>query len=113
MTDRHGLVWHGATIALLALSLIAGCGSDKTNASPQKGAGSPAQQTLTITVAPVEARTVQRTVETTGSLLAWEEVVLNTAVAGTAARLLVDLGDRVQLGQVVAELDKREFALAV
>ena len=73
MTDRHGLVRHGATIALLALSFIAGCGSDKTNASPQKGAGSPAQQTLNVTVATVEARTVQRTVETTGSLLAWED----------------------------------------
>ncbi len=113
MTDRHEFVWHGAAMALLALSFIAGCGSDKTNASPQKGAGSPAQQTLTITVAPVEARTIQRTVETTGSLLAWEEAVVNTSVAGTIARLLADLGDRVEAGQVVAEMDKREFLLAL
>lgn len=39
--------------------------------------------------------------------------MLNTAVPGTVARLLVDLGDRVEAGQVVAELDKREFGLAV
>ncbi|HWP34953.1 MAG TPA: efflux RND transporter periplasmic adaptor subunit, partial [Thermodesulfobacteriota bacterium] len=77
------------------------------------GAPAAAPQVLAVSVAPVEARSVQRSVETTGSLLPWEEVVLNTPVAGTLARLLVDLGDRVQAGQVVAELDKREFALAV
>lgn len=101
-------------VALTAsLSLASGCGGDKTSAAPQKRAQPAAPQTLAITVAPVEARTVQRSVETTGSLLAWEEVVLNTAVPGTVARLLVDLGDRVEAGQVVAELDKREFALTV
>jgi len=61
----------GGSVTLLALLLwVSGCGNDRTSASPQKGA-TPAQQSLTITVAPVEARTVQRTVETTGSLLAW------------------------------------------
>jgi len=76
-------------------------------------APSGAPQTFTITVATVEARTVQRTVETTGSLLAWEEAVLNTSIAGTVARLLVDLGDRVEAGQILAELDTREYLLGV
>lgn len=100
---------------LLALLLIAaGCSGEKSRAEPskpQKAAAEPAA--LTVTTAPVEARTVQRSVETSGSLLAWEEVVLNTAVSGTVARLPVDLGDRVEPGQVVAEIDTREFALAV
>jgi RND family efflux transporter MFP subunit len=52
-------------------------------------------------------------VETTGSLLAWEELTLNTRVPGTLARLRVDLGDPVEAGQVVAELDRREFELGV
>jgi HlyD family secretion protein len=64
-------------------------------------------------VATVQARTAERTVDATGSLLAWQEVVLNTSVPGTVTRLLVDLGDRVTAGQVVAELDRREFELAV
>jgi len=95
-------------IALLVV--ISGCGENKSSASSQKKTTA---QSFSITVAPVEARTVQRTVETTGSLLASEEVVLNTPVQGTVARLLVDLGDRVQPGQILAELDKREFTLAV
>ena len=86
MTDWPRLIGGGVTALLVVL--IAGCGRDKTNASPQQGGGAATQQTLAITTAPVEARTVQRTVETTGSLLAWEEVVLNTSVSGTIARLL-------------------------
>ena len=98
---------------VVALFAASGCGGDKTNAAPQRKTGTTTPQTLAITIAPVEARDVQRTAETTGSLLAWEEVVLNTPVQGTVARLAVDLGDRVETGQVVAELDKREFTLAV
>lgn len=111
MADPWRLIW-SLWLAGLILA-VAGCGSDRTSAAPQKGTQPGGAQPLTVTVAPVEARTVQRTVETTGSLLAWEEVVLNTSVPGTVARLLVDLGDRVEAGQVVAELDRREFSLTV
>jgi RND family efflux transporter MFP subunit len=72
-----------------------------------------APERLTVTAAPIQARAVDRVVETTGSLLAWEEVTVNTAVPGTIARLPVDLGDQVRAGQVVAELETREFTLGV
>jgi RND family efflux transporter MFP subunit len=65
-----------------------------------------------ITVAKAEARSVQRSVETVGSLLAWEEVQVKSELPGTLARLLVDLGDRVPSGAVLAEFDKREARLA-
>jgi multidrug efflux pump subunit AcrA (membrane-fusion protein) len=52
-------------------------------------------------------------VETSGSLLAWEEVRATTEQPGTIARLRVDLGDRVTAGQVLADYDRREFELAV
>lgn len=112
MQDRRALGGVRAAVAALAL-VAAACGGDRTNAGPGPGAPPQAPQAIAVTVAPVAARTVQRTVETTGSLLAWKDVVVNTAVQGTVARLLVDLGDRVRAGQVVAELDTREFALAV
>jgi RND family efflux transporter MFP subunit len=99
--------------ALLALLLLTGCRGEKTSAAPPQRARAETPQTITVTAAPVAARTVQRTVETSGSLLAWEEVVLNTAVSGTVKRLLVDLGDRVEAGRVVAELDQNEFLLVV
>jgi RND family efflux transporter MFP subunit len=73
----------------------------------------PEVKPIPVTTARSESRPVQRMVETSGSLLAWEDVILNTAVPGTVARLLVNLGDRVRAGQVLAELDTQEYALAV
>lgn len=108
-----------STLTLLPLlaAVLAGCGERSAPAAPTAAAATadaaPQAQALGVTVATVQARDVQRSVETTGSLLAWQEVVLNTAVPGTLARLHVDLGDRVEAGQVLAELDRREFALAV
>jgi RND family efflux transporter MFP subunit len=96
---------------LLAGVVAAGCGSERSGAVEARA--KPAPRAAAVTVAPVEARVLERTVDATGSLLPWEEVVLNTNVAATIARLLVDLGDRVKAGQVVAELDQREQVLAV
>jgi RND family efflux transporter MFP subunit len=96
---------------ILVTALGAGGCSDSAGQTTPKGQATP--RSVTVSVATVQARTVERTVDATGSLLAWQEVVLNTAVPGTVARLLVDLGDRVEAGQVVAELDRREFELAV
>ncbi len=56
---------------------------------------------------------VQRAVETRGSLLAWEEVQVRTEQPGTIAKLFVDLGDPVTAGMTLAEYDRREFQLAV
>lgn len=97
--------------SLLVGLLAAGCAGDPPSAA-QPGPGA-APRAVAVQVAAVEARVVERTADGTGSLLAWQEVVLNTSVAGTLDRLLVDLGDRVAVGQVVAELDRREFELAV
>jgi RND family efflux transporter MFP subunit len=97
-------------LPLAAVLLASGC-SDSAGQTAQPERAAP--RGVTVRVARVEARTAERTVDATGSLLAWQEVVLNTAVPGTVARLLVDLGDRVKAGQVVAELDRREFELAV
>lgn len=102
----------GALVVLWVLILTAaGCGREEASVPAAKAAVAP--EGLTVTAAPVQARDVERTVETTGSLLAWEEATVNTSVAGTIARLSVDLGDRVRAGQVVAELETREFALGV
>jgi membrane fusion protein (multidrug efflux system) len=61
----------------------------------------------------VEARSVQRSVDTVGSLLAWEEAVVRSQVSGTIVRLHADLGDRVREGQPIADLDRREADLTV
>lgn len=100
--------WAGVVVGIAAL-VAAGCGRDQA-VPAAKAAVSPV---LKVTAVPVAVLDVDRTVETTGSLLAWEEATVNTSVAGTVVRLLADLGDQVRAGQVVAELDPREPELAV
>jgi cobalt-zinc-cadmium efflux system membrane fusion protein len=68
---------------------------------------------IAVTTARAEARPVQRTVETSGSLLAADEVQAKSEQPGTIARLHADLGDRVAAGAVLADYDRREFQLAV
>lgn len=52
-------------------------------------------------------------VDVTGSLMPDESVNLSAEVPGTLARVLVDFGQAVKKGQVVAELDTRELRMAV
>ena len=68
---------------------------------------------IAVNVAAAQSRAVQRTVETSGSVLAAGEVQAKSEQPGTIARLYVDLGDRVVVGTVLADYDRREFQLAV
>lgn len=96
--------------ALLLALLLAACGQSQAQDPKKKG---PAEiKPFPVTVAKVEARPVQRSVETIGSLLAWEEVQVKSELPGTLARLRADLGDRVTSGGILAEFDKREAQLA-
>lgn len=95
------------------LLLLAAC--NRSQADAPKPAAGPAggPRPLAVTVDRAVERTTERSVETTGSLLAWEEVQARAEQSGTIAGLRVDLGDRVQAGQVLADYDRREFELVV
>ncbi|MBI4536341.1 MAG: efflux RND transporter periplasmic adaptor subunit [candidate division NC10 bacterium] len=100
--------------ALLLLAMagtaLLGCSRDGPGAA---GATKPKEQpAVRITAAPVEARAVQRTVELTGTLKPEDEVTLSNESAGLVEKVLVDLGDRVQPGQVLVQLDPREAQFA-
>jgi RND family efflux transporter MFP subunit len=106
-----GFPW--ALLVVVAALLLPACGRSDAQAPPAAKGAAATVKPVPITVARAEGRDVQRSVETVGSLLAWNDVQVKTEQPGTVARLLVDLGDPVQAGQVVAEYDAREFQLAV
>jgi multidrug resistance efflux pump len=56
---------------------------------------------------------VRRNVDIIGTLAAADEVVVSAETDGTVSRILADLGDRVQAGQALVELDreKRQYSL--
>ena len=109
--------------ALLAAVLLVGLGelfvpggawTQPRAPGPTKGGAAPAEPvSLRVTTALVEGRTVQRSIDTVGSLLAWEETVARSLLSGTVVRLHVDLGDAVREGQPLADLDRREADLTI
>jgi membrane fusion protein (multidrug efflux system) len=104
-----------ALVGLAAVLLLAGCGQSSQAKTERREtpAAAPDRPAIRVTTAVAEGRAVQRSVETVGSLLAWDEVVAKTQAIGTVLKLHVDLGDAVRAGQPLAELDRREADLGL
>ncbi len=96
--------------ALLVAAPLAGCNRDT---APSKANAAKAEAPLAVTVAPVRAQKVARTVEFVGTLYANEEVTVSVEVDGRIASLAADLGDRVARGQTLAKIDDAEFRFAI
>ena len=98
-------------IAIALTVLLNGC-PDRSAVSGEEPKGkAPAPSEVRVT--PAVARTVARKVSATGTLAADDQVVLGTKVAGRLAEISVDLGTRVQRGQVIGTLDQSDFKLRV
>ncbi len=65
---------------------------------------------VTVAVQPVRTANMRHTAEFTGTLLPKAQFVAAPNVAGRLERLLVNIGDTVRKGQLIAELDSREYA---
>ena len=89
--------------------LAAGC--SRRTGPVEAAANSQAQEPVTVRVARAETRRVARTISVTGSLSADETVTVSAEVAGRVSEMRVDFGQSVRQGDIIAELDKREFAL--
>jgi len=99
-------------ILLALLSLFGACASSASkDASTAAAAAAPAA--VSVDTSRIEARELQRTVEAIGTLDPNEEVTVSNQVEGPVSKVLVDLGDFVKSGQVLATLDTSELDLAV
>jgi HlyD family secretion protein len=76
-------------------------------APSEAAAPAPAAQPIAITVAPVVRRDIAQSLVVTGTLVARDEVLVGAQVDGLRLdEFLVDIGDRVEKGQVLARLDR-------
>jgi membrane fusion protein (multidrug efflux system) len=87
-----------------------GCGHEGSDAAAK---GSAPPRIVPVTVSPLEHRAVERTVEVVGSLRGWEQVTLGTKRAGRVIKVYHDIGDRVQPGEPLIELDPVDARLSV
>ena len=85
----------------LALALsVAGCGER----SAAEGRTTVQPESVTVTIAPVAVRAVERTVSVVGTLAATEEAELASEIEGQVVSVDADLGDRVHRDQVLAHI---------
>lgn len=98
-------------LQLCLLALLSACSTSTSENGPRPDAAAPAP--VSIDASKVQTRELQRFVDAVGTLDPNEEVLISNQVEGTVEKLLVDLGDAVRAGEVIAQLDTRELELAV
>jgi multidrug efflux pump subunit AcrA (membrane-fusion protein) len=93
----------GVGLAALGSKLLPLASQNQAQPAAKKEALTPAQ---TVTATTVTATTVDRTLKATGTVTAYESIpVLSQATGFQIQQVLVDEGDRVVAGQVLASLD--------
>ena len=102
MKTRLNLLTAALTVALAAAFVLALSGPALAQAQAASAAPKPA---LTVKKAVAQPGTWPQTLAGTGSIAAWQEVVIGAEIGGQRlAALLVDVGDRVKKGQLLARL---------
>lgn len=94
--------------AVAGVITLGGCSKDSTTDNAVKPS-----QAIAVKTAVVETRAVERSVEATGTLAPWEEVIVSAEAPGTVATVNADLGDPVKSGATLATLDQREAKLNI
>jgi RND family efflux transporter MFP subunit len=103
-------------LLLPGILLAAGCGK-KPDAAPggakgpagaPPGAAQAASMGAVVTVEPVKRGPISKTVDVTGSLVALQDVVVGTKLAGRLAAVYLHEGDPVSAGQTVAVMDSTD-----
>ena len=99
---KRRIWWIGSTVVVLALigAAVTKATSSSTKIDPTK-------------IASVEQGDLAKSVVATGKVQPITKVEVKSKASGIVKKLLVDAGDRVKQGQVLAELDKEELQAQV
>src|SRR4051812_9614399 len=96
---------------LLALAVALGQGACARGRASDDGAR--ASKPVKARVVPVVSRSVRRTVDSVGSLFAFEEVTVGSEVEGRVAEVYVDVGDAVAGGRPLVKVVPVELGLSL
>lgn len=90
---------------LLGLMTLAGCvPKPAETASTQREL-----PTVPVTVTPLTVKSIQRSVTAAGTLNGYDDVTISPQVGGRVAAIPVDIGEVVVPGQVLLEIDPRDY----
>ena len=80
--------------------------------APAKASNTPAEsERMVVAIATAHEQDMMRTAQAQGALFPKEKAVLASEVAGALAYVYSDMGDQVKVGQVLAQIDPREYQL--
>jgi multidrug efflux pump subunit AcrA (membrane-fusion protein) len=96
-----------ALVAGLSAALVVSCSKPKENAAATEKAPRSVQ-----TVA-AERRPMERIISLTGSLAAQEQATISVKVAGRVKTLAVDIGSPLNQGDLIAQIEPRDYELRV
>jgi RND family efflux transporter MFP subunit len=91
-----------AAAAFVSIAALAASACSRTEDEP---APSAREAVMTVTATPLERVELTRTISMTGSVYAWQDVIISSEVGGyRVAEVLVDVGARVRKGQRLVSL---------
>jgi RND family efflux transporter MFP subunit len=93
------------SVGLVAVLVLAGCSRKAENAAQAK------QEAKGVRVARAAELEVEQTIYATGSLAAQDRAVLSAKVPGRLESIVADLGTLIRKGDLLAQIEKREFEL--
>ena len=96
-------------LSVLSLLAAAGCSQSTSVATEEAPEVEPARLRVTL----AELHSWPRTVRVQGSLMGDEQAIVGTKVAGRVREVAVDMGTKVQQGDLLASLESEEFVLKV
>src|SRR5271157_5850985 len=108
MRRRCCLILAACLSAIAAVSL-SGCSPAEAQSSSKAPA---AVREVPVTVAPLERRTVERTIDVVGTLRGWEQVTIGSKRTGRVSKVFHDMGDHVRPGEPLVELEAVDAKLA-
>lgn len=97
-------------VAAVLATAWAGCAHKEEKSADKKAAETP--QPVVVTVAPIEKRSIERTIEAVGSLRGWEQVTVGSKRSGRVLKVFHDMGDRVKPDEPLVQLDPVDAQLA-
>lgn len=114
-SDRPVSLFILAACALAGVALVLpSCRESPTSGAGGGGAGGAAKvAAIEVELAPLVRRSVRETIDVSGTFFAEEDAVISAKLGGRVEQLPKDVGDSVEPGELLAQIEKRDYELAV
>jgi len=93
-------------ITLVSLLLTVGCGSNGAKTATE-------EPVIPVIVAKVKRGNIASSIYTTGTIFPRQESMISPKISGRIEKLYVDEGDKVEKGQILAELEQERLRIVI